>query len=230
MFSKRIGNQIQVMESENMWQIGQAWKRRLRFIVRNRKDAVWTKVLMKKIAESFLHVMAYSDKCELHEWSYDYESEFYDYSDDLHEAYYERILARNCYRAGCKFRYLKRYLNLIYKNDVSDMRKWCCSDLAILFNTELETEYKKHLYESYWDEENNNKKVFLPIEVDFYMDHIFDKYLYKYEYFDSNKDRILSVLASITDNCDIYGIIAKENNAIVEDIKKENMPLEEIDF
>lgn len=227
MFSKRIGKQIQIIESENMWEMGPAWKRKLKLIVKHRKDAIRAKSLTKKISESFLHVLAYNDKCELHEWRYDYESEFYDYSDDLHEAYYERILARNCYRAGCKFRYLKRYFSLIYKSDVSYMQECCCGDLAILFNTKIDAEYKEYLYKTCWDEERNEKKIYLPIEVDFYMDHIFDKYLYKYENFDPNKDRLLSILASVNDNCDIYKIIAKENNAIEEDIKKENMSLEE---
>ena len=74
MFSKRIERKIQIIQSENFGELGEARNSRLKFVVRNRKDAIRVKRLANKIAESFIAKMAYCDKCELHEWNSDYDS------------------------------------------------------------------------------------------------------------------------------------------------------------
>lgn len=230
MFSKRIEKRIQILKSENFGELGEARNSHLRLVIRNRKDAIKVKRLVNRIAESFVTVMAYSDRCELHEWNSDYESDFYEYDDDLCKAYHERVLLRNKYRAFSKIRGLRKYLDLIYKEDITQMRTCTCSDFAILFNTDLYPEYKEYLYDGYYGEEDNKVKIYLPSELDnykYYWNRLFDRYYEEYEYLDPNQDRILSLLSSLTDsNSNIDKLIAQENKKIKEEIEEENRPLE----
>lgn len=180
MFSKRIEKQIQIIKSENFGKLGEARNSRLKFVVRNRKDAIKVKRLVDKIAVSFMLKMAYCDRCELHEWSSDYDSEFYEYSDDLREAYHERILLRNKYRVFSKIRHLRKYLDLIYKNDITQMKWHTCGEFAVLFNTNLNPEYKKYLYND-WEEDIKRARIQLPLDNgtcgDWIIDHMYDNYI-----------------------------------------------------
>lgn len=180
MFSKRIEKQIQIIKSENFGKLGEARNSHLKLVVRNRKDAIKVKRLVNKIAESLMFKMAYCDQCELHEWSSDYDSEFYEYDDDLCEAYYERILLRNKYRVFSKIRYLRKYLDLVYKCDITQMKWHTCDEFAVLFNTNLSPEYKKYLYND-WEENIKRARIQLPLDNgtcgDWIIDHMYDNFI-----------------------------------------------------
>ena len=177
MFNLRIEKRIQILKSENFGELGEAKNSRLKFVIRNRKDAIRVKRLANKIAESFIAKMAYCEKCELHEWSSDYDSEFCEYSDNLREVYHERILLRNKYRMFSRIRSLRKYLDLIYKGDITEMRWNTCGDFAILFNTNLSPKYKKYLYND-WEEDIKHARIQLPLELetcgDWIIEHMYD--------------------------------------------------------